>query len=609
MRVPMKLTGMSRSWGRQALRVWRSLRWLVIAGLWCFTATLGYVGFTQIAAAGRSHSSPWDHLYLTLQLFTLSSGAVMGPKPLALEIARFLAPLVAAYTAVQALALLFVEQFQAIQLHFVRHHVVICGLGRRGLLLAHAFRERGERVVVIERDASNDSIRRCRAEGIIVLVGDATDAEMLRRAGVSRAKYLIAVCAREGDNAEIAAQARAAVVGRSGTPLTCLVHIVLPDLCALLRNLAFDAANHRGFRLEFFNTFDIGARMMLELHPFDAPGAAGNSAPHLLIVGFGSLGQNLAVRAAWLWRHRPGPQGERLTITVLDRDAQPKTDLLNLRYRKLAQACQLIPYPMDTHSPEFQQAEFLRDAAGRPSVTAIYICFDGDAQALAAALTLWQHVRGRDVSIVMRTASAGGLTTLLCANEDGAGVHPFPLLERSCRPEQVIGGAHEVMARALHALYQQEQAEKGETAATNPSMRPWDDLPAELQESNRAQADAIGLTLQTAGYGLAPLTDWEAETFEFPQSDLDRMAEQEHARFLAERLSAGWKLGAKDTARKTNPDLVPWAQLSAQARAKTERPLRELPRVLAEAGLEIYRLEGKSCEGRPAGIEKSEGVR
>lgn len=597
-------TGRARQWGNRVRRAWKTARWLVIAGLWLVTLALGSVGFAKYNAANGGDGTPTDALYLALQLFPLNSGALLGPKPLELEIARLLAPLVAAYTAVQALALVFVGQFQAIQLRFVHDHVVICGLGRRGLLLAQAFRARGERVIVIEQDGSNEAIGPCRAQGITVLVGDATNAEMLQHAGVRRAHYLIAVCETDGENAEIAAQARALVSGRSGAPLTCLTHIVLPDLCALLRNRAFSTINHRAFRLEFFNTFDIGARIMLEQHPpFDEKAMSAQRAPHLLIIGFGSLGQSLAVRAAWLWRHRPDPAGARLRVTVLDREAQRKTDLLHLRHPKLAQACQLIPYPIDTHWPEFQQADFLLDADGRQSVTAIYICFDGDAEALAAALTLWPHVRGRAIPIVIRTSSSGGLATLLCANDDAAGLHPFPLLEYSCTPERVVGGAHEVLARALHALYQQEQAEKGETVATNPSLRPWDDLPTELQESNRAQADGIGLTLQQAGYGLAPLTDWEAETFVFPQPDLDRMAEQEHARFLAERLSAGWTLGAKDTARKTNPDLVPWAQLSAQARAKTERPLRELPRVLAEAGLEIYRLEDKPCEG-PASSDR-----
>lgn len=590
----------ARRWGNRARRAWRALRWAGLAGLWLLTLALGYVGFTKYNAASGGAGTPADAFYLALQLFPLNSGALLGPKPVELEIARLLAPVVAAYTAVQALTLIFVAQFQAVQLRFARDHVVICGLGRRGLLLARAFRARGERVIAVEQNGGNEAIGPCRAQGITVLVGDATDAEMLRRAGVSRAHYLIAVCETDGENAEIAAQARALALGRRGPPLTCLTHIVLPDLCALLRNRAFSATNHRAFRLEFFNTFDIGARIMLERHPpFAEKPKPGESRPHLLIIGFGSLGQSLAVRAAWLWRHRPGSQGQRLRITVLDREAQRKTDLLNLRYPQLAPSCQLIPYPIDTHWPEFQQADFLRATDGQQSVTAVYICFDGDAEALAAALTLWPRVRGRDVPIVVRTSSSGGLATLLCARDGDAGLHPFPLLEYSCTPDRVAGGAHEILARALHALYQQEQAEKGETPASNPSMVTWDSLSPELQESNRAQADTIGLMLQAVGYGLAPLTDWEAEKFQFPRADLARMAQQEHARFLAERLGAGWRLGPKDPVQRTNPNLAPWSQLSAAARAQTERPLRELPRVLAEAGLEIYRLEGKPCQDTP----------
>ena len=123
-------------------RLWRKHRLLVIGGLWLVVGSLGFWGFARHYAALDQSRSPGDLLYLTIQLFVLESGAVEGPVGWQLEVARFLAPAVAAYTAVLALALLFYERFQLFRLRYARGHVVICGLGQKGLLLARGFRER-----------------------------------------------------------------------------------------------------------------------------------------------------------------------------------------------------------------------------------------------------------------------------------------------------------------------------------------------------------------------------------------------------------------------------------------------------------------------------------
>jgi len=70
---------------------------------------------------------------------------------------------------------------------FARNHTIICGLGQKGLLLARRLRERGERVVVIERNEENDLIRAARDVGAVVMLGDATEPYMLNRAGISHA--------------------------------------------------------------------------------------------------------------------------------------------------------------------------------------------------------------------------------------------------------------------------------------------------------------------------------------------------------------------------------------------------------------------------------------
>lgn len=582
------------SWLYRLRRFMQTRRWVLIGLLWLFTLALGYVGFSRYAEATGIGQTRLDALYLSVQLFVLNSGSVPGPKPWELEVARLLAPVVAGVTAIQALALLFAEEYQSLQLRFVRDHVILCGLGRRGSLLAHSFQEQGHRVVVIEQDANNDAIDACRQLGIVVLIGNPAHIELLERAGALRARYLIAACDDDGVNAEIAVQARRLSSRRTGPPLSCMVHLVQPQLCALLHDRSFDPVNYHAFRLEFFNTFDLGARILLEKFPPLKQGQAGP--PHMLIVGFGSLGQSLAIRAARTQCWNPGLPGGRLRITVLDREAEDKVKLISLRYPRLPETCDLIPCQMDTRGPEFQEAGFLRDESGRFCVTTIYILFDDEAQALVDALTLAARLRDEDIPIIVRTTRSGGLASLLYrddASSSYSNLYAFPLLEHSCAPDLVLGGMHETVARALHQRYVQQRADQGQTPASDPSMVPWEQLTSELRESNRTQADGMSAILRSAGYGLAPLTDWDAWRFRFPEDDVELMARLEHERYVAERLRDGWSLGPKDNIRKTNPNLVPWEQLTADAQERARHALRELPCILAEAGLEVYPLRAE----------------
>jgi hypothetical protein len=556
---------------------------------------MGYIGWARHAAATGQQRSPLDLFYLALQLFTLESGSAFGPKTWELEIARLLAPAVAAYTAVQALAILFVRELQAFQLRFARGHVIICGLSRKGFLLARAFHGRGDRVVVIEQDEENDFVRPCDRRGITVLTGDASDRDLLRKTGVSAASCLIAVCDDDSTNAEIAVLARELVQTCDGPSLTCLVHVVDPQLCELLRAREFGPDCNERFRLEFFNAFDMGARSVLaEFPPFGGEQATG-LLPYVIVIGLGSMGQSLVVRAARSWRKRPEAVGAaRLRVAVVDREAESKVQSLSLRYPQLPKVCELVPYQMDIRSPEYLQAGFLHPPAGSGHVTAIYVCLDNDTLGLKAGLTLLPHVRGQGIPVVVRVSGEGGLARLLRppsgAGDGFAGLHAFALLERTCRPESLLGGTHETLARALHQAYVQDQQKAGQTPAINPALVPWDQLPADLKDSNRREADLVGERLRAVGYGIAPLTDWDAESFEFSPDEVETMARPEHERYVAERVQAGWSPGPRDSARKTNPNLVPWDQLSPGVQESNRRSVRQLPRLLAEAGLQVYRL-------------------
>jgi hypothetical protein len=223
-------------------------------------------------------------------------------------------------------------------------------------------------------------------------------------------------------------------------------------------------------------------------------------------------------------------------------------------------------------------------------VSIVYVCLDDDSLGLSAALALRQKVREQGIPVVVRMAHEGGLARLLGGEGGFENLHAFGLLDRTCTPEIVLGGTHERIARAIHEDYLRREGAKGQTADENEALVPWEALSEELKESNRRQADQMGQKLKSIGCGIAPLTDWQAAGFCFGDEQVEAMARMEHKRWMAERLREGYRLGPRDPEERTNPNLLPWEQLSAESRELTREMVRRIPVLLARVDLQVCRL-------------------
>src|SRR3954447_2012633 len=85
-------------------------------------------------------------------------------------------------------------------------HFIICGYGRVGRQVAEEFRTAGVRYVVL--DFSEEAIANAREHGDLLIEGNATEDEDLRRAGLQRAKGVVVASDSDPDNLYIALSAR-----------------------------------------------------------------------------------------------------------------------------------------------------------------------------------------------------------------------------------------------------------------------------------------------------------------------------------------------------------------------------------------------------------------
>jgi voltage-gated potassium channel Kch len=571
---------------RYVRRPWAHSRWLVVGLVAALAVVLGYWGWSEVNDA--SSDTIVDRLYRSVQLFPLESGGFEN-APWQLEVARIIAPLVGAYAALSALAAIFRDQTARVHARLLAHdHVVVCGLGRFGRRLALTFADAGEHVVAIEADEDSAAVGECREGGVIVLIGDATDPSLLRTAAVRRARRLVAACGDDGTNIAIAAECRRLAPGRR-RPLTCHVDVEDGELGRLLTREELARTDDSRVRVEFFQIAHTGARVLLDEYPaFDAGGRSPLGDPHLLVVGLGEMGRALVVEAARRWRFHL-LTGEPLRITVVERAASRHLEVLQVRYPRLETTCEVVPFDLDVTSPEFQRGDFLTKSNGGDAVTAVYVSLDTDTRALSAAVALRRQLRP-EVPIVVRTTAAAGPADIVAGGPDSAGIVPFPVFDRISRPDVLINGVNETIARAIHDDYVRKQWAEGNTPDTNPSMVGWPELPEVLKASNRDQAAHVGVKLDAVGVGLVPLTDWDTVPTEFTSEEIERLAVMEHDRWWRERGAAGWTAGPeRDSEDKRTPHLVPWGQLSEDIREYDRNTVRALPGILATAGFAVAR--------------------
>jgi hypothetical protein len=181
----------------------------------------------------------------------------------------------------------------------------------------------------------------------------------------------------------------------------------------------------------------------------------------------------------------------------------------------------------------------------------------------------------------------------------------------------VLDGTHEVLAQAVHEAYRQgrrwkamerqQDGQAGESREEDMAMLPWESLPESLKESNRRQVDHIRATLQAAGFGIKPLTDWEAMFYEFEPEEVEFMARLEHERYVEERTREGWVPGPeRDVKKRRNPNLGPWEKLQEPAIQNNLNSVIEFPKVLARGEFQVYRLAGEPGSEKVASSQGSE---
>lgn len=178
-----------------------------------FLVFVGVAGYILIEGL-----SPLDALYMTI--ITISTVGFQEVRPLSASGRLFTMVLVllgvgaGAYTFGTIAEFLIAGELAGTlkrrrlmrAIERLQGHYIICGYGRVGEQVARGLVDEGIPCVIV--DQASEAIQRCEQCGILYVIGDATEDETLLRAGIQRARGLVAVLDNDAENVFVVLSAR-----------------------------------------------------------------------------------------------------------------------------------------------------------------------------------------------------------------------------------------------------------------------------------------------------------------------------------------------------------------------------------------------------------------
>jgi hypothetical protein len=363
-------------------------------------------------------------------------------------------------------------------------------------------------------------------------------------------------------------------------------------------------------------------QVMLAHPPYLLAKALELPAQHILIVGFGQVGESIA-REFIVTSLVPGET--KLMITVVDPDALTLAADFEGRHEELVKHVDFNFIAGDFRLADARPEGFyatLKKRIAKAPICAVYVAIDLEHQPLGLAFAIRAAAlrHGLFLAPVFVCAQHGaGLPTV----RHGTGLVGGPAEVQEEREKQAVAegklcnlrvvsfgswpdafdGAgmlehpFDAQARRYHDVYSRNyaEAERKRTGSVTGGIRSWDDLPDQLRVSNRRAAAHMRAKGFAAGYDLGRWLQSDKgfrESHELPPAHAAfgagdapdvAMARLEHERWMLDRFLDGWRPGGRSDYYRTRQTLVPFDQLDADEIAKDNAVVETTRTLMKEA--------------------------
>ncbi len=372
-----------------------------IKDIWVVLCMIGIVSSFFLALYGfyvsdlyKNKGTGWqdtiDLLYYTLQVFTFESPPE-GAENVYVRVARFMGPVFVILLSVTAVISLFREQLGLLMVRlWYREHIVICGLGTKAMFLIGHFQSKRPKakIVVIEMSDKNEHISGCKARGIAVIIGDASDEMILRKSSFQRASKVFVITGNDIEN--IAVTKLLLHDKRTKKKTDIYLHIHDYGLKEAIRKGEIIGLNER---IHLFNIFEEVARRIVRDIPIDE-GVTSVQPPFVVVIGFGSIGSAIVRQ---LIRMKVYPDGKRLCMWIIDKDAEQQERLFRARYYDPDDRSRLIFKNVDMTfiSKDASLIFSISDMGIKQELLpdCIYICLGNDAETMRITQSLSDSIK------------------------------------------------------------------------------------------------------------------------------------------------------------------------------------------------------------------------
>ncbi len=533
--------------------------------------------------------------------------------PWQVEVGRFSGLFLLGFTVFNAIWYFFRSNFLLSFLY--KNHVVICGLGERGFALGKDFLEKGYlgkkyKVVAIEKEKQSEYIIKFKEIGGIVLNGDGSDKEMLKKAKINIAKLIIAVTGNDLSNLEIAININDLLSSektrKSKEQLKIYIHVSdLKNAEILIKNEIIK--DSKVLENIIFNLHDNAARELFKSRPlystptFDAKDENNQKQFTMLIIGFDQTGEALLRQAAKIahFANLKKPQ-----FIVVDSNIDQKEKYFTYKYPEIKN-CSDIKFAKCKDEKTGQESDYyikskeFYEELITENVDYIVVCLKNDELSLNIGLNIIDHylvklgISEDELPIIaIKSFKQPSLTRAVSniSTTSKSILSLFGTFESICNADTIIDEKFDIMAIAVNLYY----------AELYQGTKEWSKIIITDKESNRANAEHIDTKLYLLGLKYIKADELndkievitEENYHEYLSPKLDLLSKIEHKRWNAFHYINDWKYGnKKNKEKRIHNCLVEWDNLTEEDKNKDRDLVKAInSKILKSAGYKIVKL-------------------
>ena len=571
---------------------------------------------TYWSCPGTAGQTPfWTQLAFALNIIVgdyQECGTSAAPShPLALQLARFLGPLVLVVAAVGVVSRVFRAQLDRFRVRWARRLVLVTGLGETGLAVLTRLlvgRDEHTTVAVLVDSPGDPLIERARLRGARVVAVNPLNERRLRsllcRGNRFRVHTIYALAENVTANLQWVEQIRA-VAQRTrpvlGLPPRVILRVDDPWQAEYWRRRGTFRRAERGQRIAWatdaLSSYEVTAGLVVRQL------MAGDYNP-LVLAGSSPMALSICAELAQLKREEDLLEVKRepllSRLLLLGPQAAELLDQHRLRQERFGNSASTSRIRVDPRDPAESTLRELLDGSVHPAVILAESPSPSSsttATFLAASNTRW---------------------TIFDWSATAHGAAPEPIIERlypfgltiDAPGDQPVDG-WERAARVVHERYLNEHVPVPDGL---PSHRHWHEgLSTFLKESNIRLVTTTISSAEQVGRTWVPTAEGGDETADGTrqpsEAELDQMARLEHESWLAHLRLAGWRRGpARDDRRRIHPALGSWEELDDDNRRRARRNVVSALSTLESLGYRS-RPSPTYAQQTPSAQEQNEGWR